>query len=44
MASSEAGFAHDLFVEGATDTKNVVHFTERGRVDLVVSTTNVRAI
>lgn len=32
MASLEAGFAHDIFVEWATDTKNLILFTERGQV------------
>ncbi|CAI9785015.1 unnamed protein product [Fraxinus pennsylvanica] len=31
MASLEAGFSHDIFVEWAVDTKNLVHFTERGQ-------------
>ncbi|XP_030475176.2 cleavage and polyadenylation specificity factor subunit 2 isoform X2 [Syzygium oleosum] len=31
MASLEAGFAHDIFVEWATDTKNLILFTERGQ-------------
>lgn len=31
MASLEAGFSHDLFVEWAADTKNLVLFTERGQ-------------
>ncbi|KAF3432974.1 hypothetical protein FNV43_RR24076 [Rhamnella rubrinervis] len=31
MASLEAGFAHDIFVEWATDIKNLVIFTERGQ-------------
>lgn len=32
MASLEVGFSHDMFVELATDTKNLVLFTERGQV------------
>ena len=32
MASLEVGFSHDIFVEWATDAKNVVLFTERGQV------------
>lgn len=35
MASLEAGFSHDLFVEWASDTKNLVLFTERGQVFLM---------
>lgn len=31
MASLEAGFSHDIFVEWATDAKNLVFFTERGQ-------------
>ncbi|KAH7538031.1 cleavage and polyadenylation specificity factor subunit 2 isoform X1 [Ziziphus jujuba] len=31
MASLEAGFSHDIFVEWATDAKNLVLFTERGQ-------------
>lgn len=31
MASLEAGFAHDIFAEWATDAKNLVLFTERGQ-------------
>ncbi|GAV60143.1 Lactamase_B domain-containing protein/RMMBL domain-containing protein/Beta-Casp domain-containing protein/CPSF100_C domain-containing protein [Cephalotus follicularis] len=31
MASLEAGFSHDIFVEWATDVKNLVLFTERGQ-------------
>ncbi|CAA2971808.1 cleavage and polyadenylation specificity factor subunit 2 [Olea europaea subsp. europaea] len=31
MASLEAGFSHDIFVEWAADTKNLVLFTERGQ-------------
>ncbi|XP_019158080.1 PREDICTED: cleavage and polyadenylation specificity factor subunit 2-like isoform X1 [Ipomoea nil] len=31
MASLEAGFSHDIFVEWATDTRNLVLFTERGQ-------------
>ncbi|KAH0702688.1 hypothetical protein KY285_016966 [Solanum tuberosum] len=31
MASLEAGFSHDLFVEWAADPKNLVMFTERGQ-------------
>ncbi|KAF9617630.1 hypothetical protein IFM89_037693 [Coptis chinensis] len=31
MASLEYGFSHDLFVEWATDMKNLVFFTERGQ-------------
>lgn len=34
MASLEAGFSHDLFVEWAADPKNLVMFTERGQVCL----------
>lgn len=36
MASLEAGFSHDIFVEWASDTKNLVLFTERGQVFLIV--------
>ena len=32
MASLEAGFSHDIFVEWAADGKNLVLFTERGQV------------
>ena len=32
MASLEAGFSHDIFVEWATDAKNLVLFSERGQV------------
>lgn len=31
MASLEAGFSHDIFVEWADDPKNLVLFTERGQ-------------
>ncbi|KAF8369927.1 hypothetical protein HHK36_032046 [Tetracentron sinense] len=31
MASLEVGFSHDIFVEWATDVKNLVLFTERGQ-------------
>ncbi|XP_009605984.2 cleavage and polyadenylation specificity factor subunit 2 isoform X2 [Nicotiana tomentosiformis] len=31
MASLEAGYAHDIFVEWAADPKNLVLFTERGQ-------------
>nr|XP_023907707.1 cleavage and polyadenylation specificity factor subunit 2-like [Quercus suber] len=31
MASLEVGFSHDIFVEWATDAKNLVLFTERGQ-------------
>ncbi|WCJ30781.1 Cleavage and polyadenylation specificity factor subunit 2 [Euphorbia peplus] len=31
MASLEAGFSHDIFVEWAADPKNLVLFTERGQ-------------
>lgn len=31
MASLETGFSHDIFVEWATDVKNLVLFTERGQ-------------
>ncbi|KAL6127709.1 hypothetical protein ACLB2K_071072 [Fragaria x ananassa] len=31
MASLEAGFSHDIFVEWATDAKNLVFFTERAQ-------------
>ncbi|KAK3017614.1 hypothetical protein RJ639_004848 [Escallonia herrerae] len=31
MASLEAGFSHDIFVEWAADAKNLVLFTERGQ-------------
>ncbi|OMO71745.1 Beta-lactamase-like protein [Corchorus olitorius] len=31
MASLEAGFSHDLFVEWAADVRNLVLFTERGQ-------------
>ncbi|VFQ80590.1 unnamed protein product [Cuscuta campestris] len=31
MASLEAGFSHDIFVEWATDKSNLVLFTERGQ-------------
>lgn len=32
MASLEAGFSHDIFVEWGNDAKNLVLFTERGQV------------
>lgn len=32
MASLEVGFSHDIFVEWAADSKNLVFFTERGQV------------
>lgn len=32
MASLEAGYSHDIFVEWATDAKNLVLFSERGQV------------
>lgn len=32
MASLEAGFSHDIFVELAAEAKNLVLFTERGQV------------
>uniref|UniRef100_A0A2N9EEK6 Cleavage and polyadenylation specificity factor subunit 2 n=1 Tax=Fagus sylvatica TaxID=28930 RepID=A0A2N9EEK6_FAGSY len=31
MASLEVGFSHDIFIEWASDTKNLVLFTERGQ-------------
>ncbi|XP_022985441.1 cleavage and polyadenylation specificity factor subunit 2 [Cucurbita maxima] len=31
MASLEAGYSHDIFVEWATDAKNLVLFSERGQ-------------
>ncbi|KAL8141831.1 hypothetical protein V2J09_014863 [Rumex salicifolius] len=31
MASLEAGFSHDIFVEWATDPRNLILFTERGQ-------------
>ncbi|CAL1408288.1 unnamed protein product [Linum trigynum] len=31
MASLEAGFSHDIFVEWASDVRNLVLFTERGQ-------------
>ncbi|CAN0870517.1 Cleavage and polyadenylation specificity factor subunit 2 [Linum grandiflorum] len=31
MASLEAGFSHDIFVEWASDARNLVLFTERGQ-------------
>ncbi|KAL1810539.1 hypothetical protein DCAR_0730244 [Daucus carota subsp. sativus] len=31
MASLEAGFAHDIFIEWAADAKNLILFTERGQ-------------
>ncbi|RWR72197.1 cleavage and polyadenylation specificity factor subunit 2 [Cinnamomum micranthum f. kanehirae] len=31
MASLEVGFSHDIFVEWATESKNLVLFTERGQ-------------
>ncbi|QCD94826.1 cleavage and polyadenylation specificity factor subunit 2 [Vigna unguiculata] len=31
MASLEAGFSHDIFVEWANDSKNLMLFTERGQ-------------
>lgn len=34
MASLEAGFSHDIFVEWASEAKNLVLFTERGQVYL----------
>ncbi|TQE03901.1 hypothetical protein C1H46_010428 [Malus baccata] len=33
MASLEAGFSHDIFVEWANDPKNLVLFTERAQAD-----------
>ncbi|KAM7251113.1 hypothetical protein ACFE04_022996 [Oxalis oulophora] len=33
MASLEAGFSHDIFVEWANDLRNLVLFTERGQSD-----------
>lgn len=36
MASLEAGFSHDLFVEWANDVRNLVLFTERGQVYTLV--------
>ncbi|CAL5380920.1 unnamed protein product [Camellia sinensis] len=33
MASLEAAFSHDIFVEWAPDVKNLVLFTERGQAD-----------
>lgn len=35
MASLEVGFSHDIFVELATDAKNLVLFTEKGQVLLL---------
>lgn len=35
MASLEVGFSHDIFVEWATESKNLVLFTERGQVYLL---------
>lgn len=32
MASLEAGFARDIFVEWANDPRNLVLFTETGQV------------
>lgn len=32
MASLEAGFSHDIFVEWGSDVKNLVLFTEKGQV------------
>lgn len=32
MGSLEAGFSHDIFVDWASDVKNLVLFTERGQV------------
>ena len=32
MASLEAGFSHDIFVDWAADPRNLVLFTERGQV------------
>ena len=32
MASLEVGFSHDIFVDWAADSKNLVLFTERGQV------------
>ncbi|KAL9259985.1 Cleavage and polyadenylation specificity factor subunit 2-like protein [Drosera capensis] len=42
MASLEAGFSHDIFVEWAADAKNLVLFTERGQgpVNGIVIPTN----
>jgi cleavage and polyadenylation specificity factor subunit 2 len=37
MASLEVGFSHDMFVELATDAKNLVLFTERGQVLVSIS-------
>lgn len=48
MASLEAGFSHDIFVEWAADTKNLVLFTERGQVcfvsDLWIQYSNLIAL
>ncbi|GAU49657.1 hypothetical protein TSUD_291550 [Trifolium subterraneum] len=33
MASLEAGFSHDIFVEWGNDVKNLVLFTEKGQAD-----------
>lgn len=35
MASLEVGFSHDIFVEWATEAKNLVLFTEKGQVLLI---------
>lgn len=35
MVSLEEGFSHDIFVEWATDAKNLVFFTERAQVQCV---------
>lgn len=32
MASLEVGYSHDIFVEWATEAKNLVLFTEKGQV------------
>jgi hypothetical protein len=37
MSSLESGFARELFVEWASDSKNLVLFTERGQVQLLCS-------
>ncbi|XP_050251764.1 cleavage and polyadenylation specificity factor subunit 2-like isoform X2 [Quercus robur] len=34
MASLEVGFSHDIFVEWATDAKNLFLFTERGQIGI----------
>lgn len=48
MAIFEVGFSHDIVVEWAVDTKNLVLFTERGQVcfdsDLWIQYSNLIAL